>query len=321
MHILITGCAGFIGSSLAMELCDDKKNTIFGIDNFSSQNKLIGEKRIKLFKKISNFKFKKIDIIDYKKINNFVKKNKISTIIHFAGKPGVIESEKYPIKYFEDNVRCYYNILETSKNNKVKHIISASSSSVYGDISKFPSSESLNTDKPSSFYAATKKINEVMSHSYSNTYNIKISSLRYFTVYGEYGRPDMAIYKFVDSLVNGKKIKINKFGKNYRDFTYIKDAILMTKKVIYSKKEYNHEIFNICNSKKTRVIKMIDLIQKNLKKSVKIEFIEGNKIDNKITFGSNKKYFSFFGKINFTSHRKGINNFVSWYKQFNNIKN
>lgn len=321
MNILITGCAGFIGSSLVMELCNDKKNKIYGIDNFSSQNKLIGEKRIKLLKKISNFNFKKIDINNYKKLNNFVKKNKISTIVHFAGKPGVIESEKYPTKYFENNVSCYYNILETSKINKVNHIISASSSSVYGDLSKFPSLESLNTDRPSSFYAATKKINEVMSHTYSNSYNIKISSLRYFTVYGEYGRPDMAIYKFVDSLVKGKKIKINKFGKNYRDFTYIKDAIAMTKKIIYSKTKYNHEIFNICNSKKTSVMKMIDLIQKNLKKSFKIEFIEGNNIDNKITFGSNKKFISFFGKINFTNHRKGINNFISWYKDFNNIKN
>jgi len=230
MKILITGVAGFIGFHLAKKLLTLNFN-IIAIDNLNNYYDISLKKdRLKVLENYSKknnkkFQFIKTDIKNSKKMNQIFLKNKFSLVFHLAAQAGVRFSIKNPDQYLESNIIGFYKILNLCKKYKTKHLLFASSSSVYGNSKKYPSQESSNTDSPVSFYAASKKTNEVMAYAYANIYNLPVTALRFFTVYGPYGRPDMSLYKFFKNIINKKPINVFNFGKHVRDFTYIDDAI------------------------------------------------------------------------------------------------
>ena len=216
MNILITGIAGFIGYHLAEKLSKEKKiNKLIGVDNLNSYYFLnIKKKILKNLKKNKKILFYKYDINNIIKLNRLIRNYKIEIIIHLAAQAGVRYSIINPNKYFDSNIKGFYNILELSRKNKIKHLLLASTSSVYGDCKKFPIKEEFDTNKPLSFYAATKKSNEVMAYSYSNIYKLPITIMRFFTVYGPFGRPDMALFKITKSIFTKKKFEVFNFGKH-----------------------------------------------------------------------------------------------------------
>ena len=224
MNYFITGVAGFIGYHLAERLCKEGF-TVIGIDNLNSYYDLdLKKSRINKLKKFKNLTFEQIDICDYKKLNQIVNKNKIDIFFHLAAQAGVRYSINYPKEYLKSNLEGHFNVLEVCRYNNIKHFIFASSSSVYGLNNSLKLSENEKTDFPISFYAATKKSNEVMSHSYSHLYNIPMTGIRFFTVYGPWGRPDMAVYMFVRKILENEKINVFNNGDLQRDFTYIDDV-------------------------------------------------------------------------------------------------
>ena len=319
MTILITGCAGFIGYHISNHLIKNKKNNVYGIDNLNSYYDInLKKKRLSLLTKNTNFKFSKIDIINYQKLQNFFLKKKIKVIIHLAAQAGVRYSINSPRTYVDNNITGFFNILEISRKYKIKHLLFASSSSVYGSYNKLPLNEDMNTDKPDSFYAATKKCNEVMAYSYSNLYNIKITGLRFFTVYGPFGRPDMALFKFTQNIFNNKTIKLHNYGNHERDFTYIDDVSLRIVKLINkpSKNKIPYQIFNIGNGKPEKLkifLSTIEKITNILSKKKLVGFQKGDVLK---THASTKKIDKVIKYDDKTNINKGIKNFVDWYKKF-----
>ena len=233
MQILITGAAGFIGFNLSKYLLKNSKFKIFGVDNFNTYySKSLKKDRIKELKKFHNFRFEKIDITNKKKLDIFFKKKKVSLIINLAAQAGVRYSLIKPTEYVDNNVLGFYNIISAANKYKVKRIIYASSSSVYGDSVIFPLSEKQKI-KPKNIYALSKKINEEMADVFSEQFKIYFVGLRFFTVYGEWGRPDMFMMKYLQSSFNSsKKFYLNNFGNHIRDFTYIDDVCEIIKKLM-----------------------------------------------------------------------------------------
>ncbi len=320
MKILVTGCAGFIGYSLCYKLLKNKKNIIFGIDNVNNYYDVeLKKNRLKKLKKNKNFFFKKIDICNNSKLSEIFKKNKFHTVVNLAAQAGVRNSIDNPEIYFEYNLIGFFNIIECSRSFKVNHLIYASTSSVYGNATKFPLKENNNTDHPQSFYAATKKCNEVIAYSYSQIYNLKTTGLRFFTVYGPFGRPDMALFKFVEKLSKSKKIDLYNNGNHYRDFTYIDDVIGYVEKLIFlqdSNGKYN--IYNICTGKTIYLKNFLNEIIKNLKlKKPKINKLKLQTGDVKKTHGSNKEITKFTNFKPRTNIKEGIKNFINWYADYN----
>ena len=227
MKILVTGCAGFIGYHLCLKLLEKNKHKVYGLDNISNYYDVkLKNSRLKNLKEHPNkFYFHKIDIANFNKLKNNFKKNNYDYVIHLAAQAGVRASIQKPSQYVRSNLTGFFNILEISKIFKIKHLVFASTSSVYGSTKKFPLSEDNNTDKPLSFYAATKKSNELMAYSYSNIHKLPCTGLRLFTVYGPYGRPDMSLFKFTKAIFNSNKIDLFNRGDHVRDFTYIDDVV------------------------------------------------------------------------------------------------
>ena len=321
MKILVTGCAGFIGFHLSKALCENPKNTIIGLDNLNNYySPKIKKDRLKILNKKSNFFFYKIDIIKFNKIKNIFNLHKFDAVFHLSAQAGVRYSITNPEKYMDSNIIGFFNILENCRLKKIKHVVSASSSSVYGDNKKFPLNENNNTDFPISFYAATKKSNEVMAHSYSYIYKMNITIVRFFTVYGPFGRPDMSLFKFVKNISNNKNIKVFNNGNHYRDFTYIDDVVKILKKLALRKINLKtpYECFNICSSKPISLKKFIEIIEKNLDKKAKITNLGMQKGDIVKTHGNNYKLEKRIGKIKFTKIETGIKNFVDWYRVYFN---
>lgn len=337
MNILITGCAGFIGFHLTQSLLS-KKNKVLGLDNINNYyDTKLKKDRLKLILKYSKknnfyFKFNKIDLSNYKKLKSIFKKNKIDIVINLAAQAGVRYSIENPRKYLDSNIIGFFNIIELSRLNNVKQFIYASTGSVYGDNKKLPFDENYNTDKPLQFYAATKKSNEVIAHSYSNIYKLKTTGLRFFTVYGPWGRPDMAYFKFTDLIIKNKRIKIFNNGNHLRDLTYISDVILSLRKIIY--KSYNifkkgkdkakkenklfipYKIYNIGNGYPLKLKDLIKYLEKFLKIKAKKEFLPLQSGD-AINTLSNKKSLTKDFKLSFKTHPKvGIKRFVDWYKKY-----
>jgi UDP-glucuronate 4-epimerase len=316
VKVLITGVAGFIGFSLAKKLSTNKNFSIVGIDNLNTyyDNKL-KESRLKI---ISNkIKFSKIDICNKIKIYELFKKNKFDMVIHLAAQAGVRFSITNPEAYIKSNLNGFFNIIETSRQFNVKKFIYASSSSVYGDANKFPLSEYMKSDQTVSLYASTKKSNEMIANNYFQMYNFKSIGLRFFTVYGPYGRPDMAMYKFTKAILENKKLELFNYGNHYRDFTYIDDVIQAISNIVKSKKnQIKSEILNIGYGKSSNIKKLIKLIEENLKIKAKIYLVNKQKGDVLKTFANvnqiTKKY-NYNPKINL---EKGIKLYLKWYLKY-----
>ena len=319
MRILITGAAGFIGFHLAKKLIE-KKIFVLGVDNLNNYyDSSLKKNRLKLLKKSKYFKFKKLDISDFKNLNLIFKKNKINKVINLAAYAGVQYSLKYPEKYIFTNEIGFFNILELVKKYKIKKLLFASSSSVYG-LNKLPFKETQNTDEPISLYAATKKNNEILAYYYSKQFNINIIGIRFFTVYGPYGRPDLSIFKFCNQILSNKKLKLFNKGNNYRDFTYIDDLIDNLFKLINIKNKKNFfKILNISSGKKIKIFDLVKLLEQKLQKKAKIMLEK--KLSTDIT--ASLSYSSELKKIikvrKATTFNLGIRKFISWYKSYYNV--
>jgi Nucleoside-diphosphate-sugar epimerases len=297
MNILVTGSAGFIGYHLSNKILNSNI-TLVGIDNLNNYYDInLKKDRIKILKKNKKFKFYKIDLCDYNKLNNIIKRHKINYIIHLAAQAGVRFSIKNPKKYFKSNLEGFFNILEVSRHNKIKHLIYASTSSVYGNTNKFPLNESDKTDYPLSFYAATKKSNEVMAHSYSYIYKLPSTGVRFFTVYGPFGRPDMALFKFTKNIINNVSIELFNNGKHYRDFTYVDDIVDGVFSLIkkQSKKSIPYQIFNIGNGNPKKLIDYLNYIENELNNIEKVKKLPLQIGDVLKTHSSIKKLKNFTG--------------------------
>ena len=318
MSILITGAGGFIGYHLSKKILN-KNTEVIGIDNINNYYDInLKKNRVKELKKNKKFLFYKIDIYEYKKLNDIVKKNKIKYIIHLAAQAGVRYSIKNPRTYFKSNLEGFFNVLEISRHNNIKHLIYASTSSVYGDSKKFPLSEINRTDKPLSFYAATKKSNEVMAHSYSYIYKLPCTGVRFFTVYGPFGRPDMALFKFTKNILNNQPIELYNKGNHFRDFTYIDDIVDGIYSLIkkQSKKYIPYEIFNIGNGTPKKLLDYLKHIEKKLNKiskTKKLPLQTGDIVKTHSNINKLKKYTGYKPKTNI---KIGISRFIEWYKDY-----
>ncbi|MAO32547.1 MAG: hypothetical protein CL824_03480 [Crocinitomicaceae bacterium] len=325
MVILITGCSGFIGYHLAKEILKkNKKNKVIGIDNMNSyydvELKKARKKKLQSLKNKKNFIFIKADIQNEKIINKIFSKYKFDLVYHLAAQAGVRFSISSPKQYIDSNILGFYNLLECVRKYKTKKFFFASSSSVYGSRkNNLFFKEEFDTDKPSSFYAATKKANEIMAYSYSSLYKINIIGLRFFTAYGPFGRPDMAYYKFTKKIINNEKIQLYNRGNHLRDFTYIDDVI---NSIILLEKNSNKikskfEIFNIGASKPTSLIKFLKIIEKKLGKKAKIQNVplqKGDVIKTKASINKLKKITGYQPKIKIED---GLEKFIRWYTEFN----
>ena len=319
IRVLVTGCAGFIGFHLCENLLKNKNIKVYGIDNLNSyydvRLKRLRLKKLKKHKYSQRFQFIKGDIANKNFLSKEFKLNKFEFVINLAAQAGVRHSVDFPETYLESNVIGFFNILESCRKFKIKHLIFASTSSVYGDTKKYPNFEEDNTDKPQSFYAATKKSNEIMAYSYSNIYKLPITGLRFFTVYGPYGRPDMSLFKFSKLILQSKAIPLYNNGNHIRDFTYVSDVTETIVRLIKKppRKKTPFDLFNVASSNPIHLKKFLKIIENILGKKAKIKNEPFQLGDVHKTFGSIKKLIK---KIKYkpqTSLKKGIESFIDWY--------
>lgn len=332
MKIIITGVAGFIGMSTALKILE-RGDVVLGIDNLNEYyDVLLKKDRLKVLLKFPNFKFEKIDIIN----KNILFKTSIlfqpNKILHLAAQAGVRYSVTHPDIYIDSNLKGFLNVLELCRALQIKHLVYASSSSVYGGNVKFPFDEADSVDHPVSLYAATKKANELMAHTYSHLYDIPTTGLRFFTVYGPWGRPDMSPFLFSDAILKGEPIKLFNGGKMKRDFTYIDDIVEGILRTIDKPAEPNlnysafkpdassstapYRIFNIGNSQPVNLIDYISELEEAWGIKAKTESFPMQMGDVKDTEASTSKLENWIDFKPKTSLKKGIKNFVSWYRNY-----
>jgi len=319
MVILITGAAGFIGFHTSLKLLINKKNTIIGIDNINNYYDVkLKKDRVKILKQHKNFKFFKYNLLDKKKLINVFNYKKIDLVIHLAAQAGVQYSLINPKSYIDTNINGFYNLLEQIKRTKIKKFMYASSSSIYGSNKLAPFSENHKTDTQISLYGATKKCNEIIAHYYSVAYGISMIGLRFFTVYGPYGRPDMAMYAFTKNILTGKKIYLNNFGKHSRDFTYIDDCVqsIFLLINIIKKERYIFKVINIAGGKTVNLKYLIRLFEKNLKKKAIIKYRKLQFGDVVSTVSDTKLLKKLIKKIPNIPIEVGIKNFCIWFKNY-----
>ena len=310
---LITGAAGFIGSSLCLKLADNNK--VIGIDNLSKDhNYFIKIKRYKLVKK-NIFKFYKLDINDENKLNFIIKSFKPDCIVHLAASAGVRDSIDNPKKFITNNILGFFNVIDVAKKNNVKKFIYASSSSVYGLNQKIPFKESLKLNFAPNIYATTKQSNEMIAKTYEYLHGYSSIGLRFFSVYGPWGRPDMAVYKFTKNILNQKKLTVYNNGKFRRDFTYIDDVVKSIIKITKIKKNKKSLILNIGGSKNYKVLDLIKIIERtlNLKSKVIFKNSTGEMKSTKANTTKLQKLIRFKPEIRL---EMGIKKFVHWYLFF-----
>ena len=330
MKILVTGSAGFIGMHVAKKLCSDSRYQVLGIDNFNDYYDVrLKRDRSLSLESLKNFEIKEIDINDKEKLFSEFRAFSPDYVIHLAAQAGVRYSLKNPYAYIESNISGFTNILEASKSAHVKHLVYASSSSVYGGNINYPFTESSSVDHPVSLYAATKKSNELMAHVYSHLFGIPTTGLRFFTVYGPWGRPDMALFLFTDAIFNNQPIKIFNHGKMIRDFTYVDDItealIKVTLKAPEPSKEKTpapgnswapYKIFNIGNSSPIELEEYINVLENKIGKKAKKEFLDIQPGDVTKTHSNTEKLEEWINYKPTTSIETGISNFVDWYKNY-----
>nr|WP_321410868.1 NAD-dependent epimerase/dehydratase family protein [uncultured Carboxylicivirga sp.] len=324
--ILITGAAGFVGFHLS-KLLASKDVSVIGIDSLNEYYDVqLKFDRLKKLKEISNFTFRSVNICDKDALDELFQKEKFDVAINLAAQAGVRYSIDKPYKYIDSNLIGFINMLEACRNNPVKHLIYASSSSVYGNTKEVPFSVENRTDEPVSLYAATKKANEMMAHSYAALYKIPMTGLRFFTVYGPWGRPDMAYFSFTNKIVNRETIQVYNHGDMERDFTYIDDITAAIEKLIdlpfdtSEEQEKPYRLFNIGNNKPVRLMDFISTLEKHLGKEAPKEFLPMQKGDVYRTYADISDLET---RINFkpnTSIDEGLSRFVSWYKDYYKTK-
>lgn len=336
--VLVTGAAGFIGSNLVKRLCGNVENIrVIGIDNMNDYYDVrLKEFRLKELKANKNFIFIKDSIADKQKIEEIFRIYNPTVIVNLAAQAGVRHSITHPDAYIESNIIGFYNILEACRNHPVEHLVYASSSSVYGTNQKIPYSTEDKADTPVSLYAATKKSDELMAHAYSKLYNIPSTGLRFFTVYGPAGRPDMAYFGFTDKLRAGKTIQIFNYGNCKRDFTYIDDIVEGVMRVMQHAPEKQngkdglpippYKIYNIGNNHPENLLDFVDILQQELIRADVLETnydFEAHKelvpmqpADIPVTYADIRSLEKDFDFKPSTSLRDGLRKFAKWYKEF-----
>lgn len=348
MKILITGAAGFIGYHLLKRLVTNKENQIIGLDNINDYYDLRVKYgrlddcgiRIQNIKhnvliqsdKFENYRFVKLDLKNQKNIYKLFANEAIDVVVNLAAQAGVRYSITNPDAYLESNIIGFYHILEACRQHRIKHLVYASSSSVYGWNEKMPFSTSDNVDHPISLYAASKKSNELLAHSYSALYNISSTGLRFFTVYGPWGRPDMALFLFTKNILEGKPINVYNHGNMIRDFTYIDDIVEGIKRVIENppkgNKNWNgkypdpssskapYKIYNIGNNDPVKLLDFIEAIEKKLGKKALKKMLPLQSGDVPASHADVTDLMRDFDYKPNTSIQKGINKFIDWYLEF-----
>ena len=322
MTVLITGAAGFIGSHIALRMLSQNYNVI-GIDNLNDYYSVnLKNYRIKKLKSFKKFTFIKNDLSKNLDLEKIIKKKKLSVICHLAAQAGVRYSITNPNIYLKYNIDGFLNVLEYCRKNKSTNLVYASSSSVYGANKKVPFSTQDDVSNPVSLYAVTKRSNELMAESYFNLYGLNSIGLRFFTVYGPMGRPDMAIWKFTEAILKNRPIEVFNKGKLSRDFTYIDDIINGVEKAILLSQKPNfkkHELYNLGNNSPVALIKMINLLESIIGKKAKKKLLPMQLGDVKKTFADiekSKKDLKFEPKVDL---KQGLINFVDWYKKYHKI--
>ena len=315
MKILITGCAGFIGFHIAEKILKDfKKSKVFGIDNLNNYySPKLKKKRIFHLKKYKKFNFKKIDISNKKKLEKIFNKNNFDIVIHMAAQAGIRYSLINPQSYFKNNLIGFFNILELSNLNSIKKFIFASSSSVYGDQKKYPYKENFYL-YPNNIYSSSKKINEECAKDLSELTKMKVIGLRFFTIYGDFGRPDMFIYKFLKSCFSNLIFQLNNYGDHKRDFTHIDDVTNIIKGLILKKIREKYQIFNVCSNKPIGLKLLISKIKKILKINNKILNNKRQNVDVLNTHGDNTKIKKYLKIKKFKNILEEIENIIKSYK-------
>jgi len=328
--ILVTGAAGFVGYYLSKRLLD-MGCTVVGIDNINDYyDTNLKYARLNLLKPYEKFTFYKLDLVDKPSLDKLFSDEKFDIVVNLAAQAGVRYSINNPQVYIDSNIIGFFNILEACRNNPVKHLVYASSSSVYGTNKKVPYSTDDKVDNPVSLYAATKKSNELMAHAYAKLYKIPCTGLRFFTVYGPMGRPDMAYYSFTNKLIKGEKIQIFNYGDMKRDFTYIDDIITGVINVMGKVPEETedgapYKIYNIGNNKPEDLLYFVETLEKCLLREGIIEHPAEKELlpmqpgDVYQTYADVDDLVRDFGFKPNTTLEEGLTRFVRWYKEYYKI--
>jgi UDP-glucuronate 4-epimerase len=315
MKVLVTGCAGFLGYHICDELLKNNNSTsIIGVDSINDYySQGIKKKRLKDLKKNKNFLFYKIDISNEKKLKKIFNNHKFEIIIHLAAQAGVRHALKDPESYLDSNIKGFLNLIDNLKTNSVKKFIFASSSSVYGEGKKFPQSEEMKP-KPINIYSSTKLLNEEIIRDYSNISKIKFIGLRFFTIYGSHGRPDMFLFKLLKSIFKKNSFYLNNYGNHLRDFTHVDDVKMIIKKLIDKKIKTKFQIFNVCSNNPISILRLISDVSKITSTNPKIVKVKRHKADVLKTHGSNIKIKKYLNIKIFRNIFEELLPIVNWYR-------
>lgn len=321
MQVLVTGAAGFIGYHVSQRLLQDGIQ-VFGIDNLNDYYAIdLKKSRLAELEPNQRFQFQCLDLSDRDGMETLFESNTFDGVIHLAAQAGVRYSLENPHAYVDSNLVGFLHILEGCRQSQVSHLVYASSSSVYGANKKVPFSVEDNVDHPVSLYAATKKSNELMAHSYSHLYQIPITGLRFFTVYGPWGRPDMAYFKFVDAISNNKSIDVYNHGKMQRDFTYIDDVVEGIIRVLHQPPNLDtttppYKLYNIGNNQPVTLMRFIEVIETAMGKAAEKNFLPMQPGDVPATYADVDALMNDVGFQPKTPIEEGIQKFVTWYRSY-----
>ena len=335
MKVLVTGAAGFIGSALSIRLLD-RGYKILGIDNHNDYyNPELKEARLARFLDHPNYNHIRMDIEDGKAVEELFKKHQFEGVVNLAAQAGVRYSIDNPSAYINTNMVGFGHILEGCRHNNISHLVYASSSSVYGSNTKMPFSVHDNVDHPLNLYAASKKANELMAHTYSHLYDLPITGLRFFTVYGPWGRPDMALFKFTKAILAGEKIQVFNYGKHSRDFTYIDDIVEGVVHVLDRPAKPNPlwsgdnpdpgtstapwRLYNIGNNNPVELMDYIEALENSLGIKAEKELLPLQPGDVPDTYADVDDLVEEFGYKPLMNVKQGVENFVRWYKEYNSF--
>ena len=336
MNILVTGAAGFIGSAVSQKLLD-RGDIVVGLDNMNDYYSVeLKEARLARLQPNDAFSFCKLDVADNSGMETLFAKEKFDKVVHLAAQAGVRYSIENPHAYISSNIVGFTNILEGCRHNKVQHLVYASSSSVYGSNTNMPLSVHDNIDHPMSLYAATKKANELMAHTYSNLFELPTTGLRFFTVYGPWGRPDMALFLFTKAILAGEKMPVFNYGKHTRDFTYIDDIVEGIVRTLDKTAEPNPDydaskpdpgtssapwrVYNIGGGKPVELLRYIELIEEATRKKADIELLPLQPGDIPDTNADVQALKNYVGYQPTTPVEVGIKNFVEWYCEYYSVQ-